>query len=879
MRSLSKYILALSFWSLLPETVLSQHDGVNERIVLRAVDWQLEELLDTVDHQSAFHFSYDAERVPARARVRLTGEMTVERILQHLKTTLGMEYIVQGNVIILRFPRKDKSPNTAIRGVVTDGETGEALPGAETRLVGTTEGTLSNHYGFYSLSLAEEKPVSIMVRFLGYVPVIAEIDPAHTSTFNVALQPDAVLLQGVTVTADSAGRKDIVHHAGSYTVTAHKIKETMTFAGEPDALKTLQFLPGVQAGNEGTTNLSVRGGSYDQNLFLLDEAPVYNPSHALSFFSIFNPDALQSITLHKSSIPVSHGGRLSSVVDVRMKEGNRLKKSYSGSVGTIASRMTFEGPWSATNNKLSYMVSGRYSYAGHVVNGIYLFGAHIFSDPTANNSTTDNQIGFYDFNTKINYRPNDRDHFYFSVYSGHDNFYFNHITSGYSLSWGNKTATLRWNRVHSSKLFSNTTAIYTDYRNHYRILDNTQYFLWSSRFREVDLKRDYDYYPANGHHITFGGGAQLHLIEPGTVAPRVERAVTRTYSLEDQQPISAYLYAGNEQSIGRFRIVYGLRYSNFILRGPRTVYTFEQGADHPSDSVTLSPGQIEKVYHRVDPRAMIVFTAGQHSVTASYDRTNQYFHLLANSSIGLPTDIWMPSGSNIGPQRADIYALTYQHDWKRADASVGGFYKSTRNVLDFKDNANLFVNRYVESQLLQGKGESYGLEFFVQKHAGNFKGSVSYTLSKAVNRIAGVNQGREFPSRYDKRHNVSATGNLVLSPRWLASFNFVYTTGGALTVPAGNFTFDNVVFNYYTDRNNFRLPDYHRFDISFRYSPRRNEHRAFKSFWSFDIYNLYRRKNPFTLYAIQGDYGFASTEVKAFHLFGLVPSLSYNFSF
>lgn len=858
----------------------AQNDMMSKRLTISKNEITLNELLTEVEKQVAVHFSYDPETLPTEMKMKFPKvNLTLKEVLDRLVDSYGLLYTKQGNVVILQKSRK-KNQKT-IRGIVTDVETGETLPGANVEVPESGSGTVSNQYGFYSLTIPEDEAIKIRVGFLGYIPVVVDFIQRQDSLLNISLKPSPFLLESITVTADSSRRSDISQGIGNYTITATKVKETMTFAGEPDALKTLQFLPGVQSGNEGTCNLSVRGGSFDQNLFLLDDAPVYNPSHALSFFSIFNPDALQSITLFKSAIPVSYGGRLSSVVNVRMKEGNRIKQSYSGSIGTIASRLTVEGPLSKDNDKLSYMLSGRYSYAGQIVNGIYLAGAHIFNDPTANQSTTDNNIDFYDFNAKINYRRNDKSHFYFSVYSGHDNFYFNHITSGYSLEWGNKTATMRWNYLHSAKLFSNTTAVFSNYNYQYQLLNNTQYFLWSAGFKELGLKQDYDFYPGTNHHITFGGGIESYRIKPGQVAPRDQTAVTRTYVLQDQQPVGTYLYLGNEQTIsGRSRVVYGVRYSNFILPGPGIRYRFLDKAARPYDSVTFSKGEIEEVFHRLDPRIAFIVTRGKHTISASYDRTNQFFHLLANSSVGLPTDIWMPSGGSIEPQRADIYALTYQRALGRdAEGSFGGFYKRTKNLLDFRDNANLFVNRYVESQLLQGTGESYGIEFFLQKQFGEFSGSLSYTWSKAMNTIAGVNDGQAFPSRYDKRNNISLNGLLKHSRRWKTSFNYVYTTGGALTVPAGNFTFDGVTFNYYTARNNFRLPDYHRFDISWKYSPRKNDHRQYKSHWSFEVYNVYRRKNPFTVYSQQLDDGFFATEVKAFYLFGLVPSITYNFTF
>jgi hypothetical protein len=861
--------------------VNGQNEILDKEIKFPRAELELKELLQVIEQITDMNFSYDPTVINVVMKIKLPKNPISSRdAFSLLGKSHGIKVIDHGNVIILQQMKNKKRKSVIISGTVRDSLTGEFLPGAQV-LSSSGVGVVSNQYGFYSIPLEFQADEKLMIRYLGYDASLISFVIKSDTVVEVQLTPTAILLEDIIISGDGEEvNKDVVMEGGNYSLSAMKIKETISFAGEPDAIKILQFLPGVQSGNEGTTNLSIRGGSSDQNLFLLDEAPVYNPSHALSFFSIFNPDALQSVTLYKSAIPAMYGGRLSSVVDVRMKEGNRLKRKYSGAVGTIASRLTVEGPVSGNNDKASFMLSGRYGYAGQVVNGIYLLGA-IFSDPTANRSTLNNKIGFFDFNGKLNYRKDSKNHFFISVYSGYDNFYFNHITSGYSLSWGNSTATFRWNHVHNPKLFSNTTVLFSNYSYQYRILNNTRYYLWSAGFKELALKRDYEYFLNEDNTLSFGFGMNGHWINPGTVEPRSKQAVTETYSLADQTPIGANIYFSNAQSFGEhFKLNFGLRYSNFAVKGGGMRYKFQENADEPFDSVQFSKHEIQKVFHRLEPRLSITYKHNSNSFVFSYDRMSQYFHLLANSSVGLPTDLWMPSGGGIEPQMADIFSINYHRLFRKSfEGSVGVYYKTFDNILDFKDNANLFVNRYVESQLLQGIAKAYGLETFFQKSAGNFTGSISYTASKATNSIAGVNGGKPFPSRYDKRHNFSITGKSILSKTWEFSFNFVYTTGGALTVPSGNFVFDGVVFNDFTTRNGFRLPDYHRLDISFRYNSSRNDHRKFKRTWSFDIYNAYGRKNPFTIYSQQEDHGFTRTDVKAIYLFRVVPTVTYNFSF
>jgi hypothetical protein len=772
------------------------------------------------------------------------------------------------------FAQGDKL-TTTLSGIITDASTSESLPGASIVLLGKQQnGVLSNAYGFFALTYVKGVDKTIVVSYLGYSSYTFNYQFEKDSVIRIELVPEAIILKDVEVSVGKV--EDVEYSEGKILLSQKKIKSTASFGGEPDLFKTLQLFPGVQSGNEGTTNLSVRGGSFDQNLILLDEAPVYNPSHALSFFSIFNVDALQSIEFYKSSIPVKYGGRLSSVVDVKMKEGNRKKNATNGSIGIIASRLTNEGPLGKSKN-WSYLISGRYSYAGQVVNGLYTLGQQ-FGNQTANKSTTDNKINFYDLNLKLNYDLDNRNRFYLSNYSGHDNFYFNHLTSGYDLSWGNNTSTFRWNRVHSKKLFSNTSVVYSDYKYNYRLLNNTQYFIWSASLKEQQVKQDYDLYLNENHYLRFGFGFQNHLINPGKVQPRNETAISKTYSLESKNAIGNNFYLDDTFPLSSMvSVTAGLRYSNFGLRGKRIEYKFVQDVDAPIDSSLVSDIDL---YHTLEPRISVKVIQNKASFSISYDRTAQYFHLLANSSVGLPTDLWWPSSANIKPQIADIFVFAFS----RPINSLFGFssalyYKSIQNTLDFKDNARLFVNKYVESQLLQGSGTAYGIELFVDKKVGRLTGSLSYTLSKTYNKIPGVNNGEAYPNRYDKRHNLSTTWRLILLPRLEVSTNFVLTSGGALTIPAGTFVFDGIPFTYYNKRNEYRLPLYHRMDFSLKYIRRGNSDKKFKSYWSIDLYNLYGKKNPFTVYSIQEDYGFYRTQLQAFYLFGIVPSISYNFNF
>lgn len=765
-----------------------------------------------------------------------------------------------------------------LSGFIEDAETKERLPGASIRyttLLGS--GTNSNQYGFFSLSRPKGQITQVEVSFVGYEPLVFQSGFKKDSIITLSLQRRTTILNEIIISSN-AERGSLAHEGGKFSLSSDKIRSISSFGGEPDVMKSLQFLPGVQSGNEGTTNLAVRGGSYDQNLILLDEAPVYNASHALSFFSIFSIDAINSVDFYKSEIPAKYGGRLSSVIDVRMKEGNKQRSVTRGSMGIVSSKITTEGPISP-DGRLSYLFSGRYSYAGQVVNGIYLLGSQ-FNDQTANESTTNNDIQFYDLNAKINYQVNQKNQLFVSTYAGSDQFYFDHITSGYNLKWGNRTLTLRWNHVFGKKLFSNTTYTGSQYKYQYQLLKSTEYFNWSAQLKEKQIKQDYDWYVNASNHVIFGFGVAQITLRPGEVRPRDSNAISIPYRMEERTPISFNEYIGASSQLTQLiNLTYGLRVTTFGSHGKRTMFIFDdKNIDLPTDSVTTNRFDAKT---RLEPRIAVQFTKGDSKISISYDRTVQFLHLLANSSVGLPTDIWWPSSDNIKSQFANIYAVNYRRALSRSfEVNFSPFYKSLRNIADFKDNAKLFVNKYVESQILQGKGTAYGIEWLLVKTTGRLSGTMSYTYSKTYNRIEGVNNGQQYPNRYDKRHNASIVLGHHVSKRLTLNSNFVLTSGGALTLPNGSFVFDGVAFNSYGPRNNYRLPTYHRLDISLRYeNGEGNASRKIKKYWTFDVYNVYGKRNPFTIYSVQSDFGFYSTRTRALFLYRVVPTVSFNFEF
>ncbi len=764
-----------------------------------------------------------------------------------------------------------------IFGYIKDKASGESLIGAAISVNDKSIGTISNNYGFYSIDLPAGKQ-RIKCSYIGYQIFNQEIELQSETNLNIELEAKDSKLEEVTVTA-SRNNKVTNNEMGSQSISISAIKQMPAVLGETDLVKSLQLLPGIQSTNEGTTNLSVRGGSFDQNLFLLDDAPVYNPSHALGFFSIFNSDAIKSVKVYKASFPAQYGGRLSSIVDIHMKEGNNKQLSVSGGVGLIASRLMLEGP--LIKDKASFIISGRYSYAGLTANGAGLLGQSLrigglkdFND--------NNEISFYDLNAKVNYKINDKNHLFLSAYTGSDHFYYYAIDDNSSMDWGNITGTVRWNRVFNSKLFANTMFIFSKYDYSYILKDDARHFKWSSNLQEMDLKTDLDYFLNQNNHIKFGVSAENHFYFPGKVEPRDETSITKPFTLDQQRAIIGTAYLNNEQKISdKIGMDYGLRYSTFFLLGESTVYSYSPEMEK-IDSVKYAKDELVKFYQSLEPRLSIRYQLNENSsVKLSLSKTVQFQHLIGNSTVGLPSDVWIPASTSIKPQSANQIAIGYYRsfDENRYEFSSEVYYRKMYNVIDYRDNADLFLNPHVETQVLAGKGRSYGLEFYLEKKNSVLTGWLSYTLSKTSKQIEGINNNNSYPANYDKRHNLSLLVNYQLSKTWSVSSIFKLTSGGFATIPEGTFNYYGAAFNYYTARNAYKLPPYHRLDLSFNYQSRKNEHRKWKTEWNFGVYNVYDKKNIFALFMKLDNYDFRLSKGSKMYLYGITPFVTFNFKF
>ncbi|MCB0610711.1 MAG: TonB-dependent receptor, partial [Lewinella sp.] len=636
--------------------------------------------------------------------------------------------------------------------------------------------------------------------------------------------------------------------------------------GEVDLIKAIQLLPGVQTVGEGQSGFFVRGGGSDQNILLLDEAPVYNASHLLGFFSVFNADAIKDVQLYKGGIPASYGGRLSSVLDIRMKDGNNKQFSGSGGIGTISSRLTLEAP--IVKDKGSFIVSGRRTYVD------------AFLPLFANNDSTlkDSKLYFYDLNLKANYQLSEKDRLFLSGYFGRDVF----GASNARVEWGNGTGTLRWNHIFSNKLFSNLTFIYSDFDYAISQEDNVEGFKWDSKIRDLSAKFDFNYFLNPKNSIKFGYQGIRHSFSPGYARGTGSETIYNSLKLPETTSLEHGVYIENEQEISpSLSASYGIRASLFQNLGKATVYHYNENYQ-VTDSTTYGAGKVYNSYFNLEPRVGLRLKIDDDkSVKASYNRMVQYMQLASNSQSSSPLDIWFPSSPNVKPQIADQVALGYFQNFRNNtyETSIEVYYKKTRNAVDFKDYAELLLNEYLEGELRFGEARAYGAEFLIRKNKGKLTGWIGYTLSKSERRIKEINKGNWYNTDYDKTHDVAVVMTYELNKRSSFSLNWVYGTGAPTTFPTGRLYYNGEVIPVYSDRNAYRMPDYHRMDVSYILKNREKPGR--KLFWdlNFSIYNVYNRHNPYTITFKEDSEKPGETYAEKTYLFPILPSVTWNFHF
>lgn len=748
-----------------------------------------------------------------------------------------------------------------LSGFIYDASNGETLIGANVFVRELGVGTSSNIYGFYSLTLPNGE-YDVEVSFIGYNKISQKIDSNKGQNLDFRIQPTSVDLEEVIIVGEKADYNVKSTEMGTNDIVPKEIEKVPVIFGERDILKTIQFLPGISTAGEGNSGFIVRGGSSDQNLVILDEAPVYNPSHLLGFFSVFNSDAIKNAKIIKGIAGPEYGGRLSSVLDIAMKDGGNQDFSFYGGLGLISSRLTVEGP--ITKDKGSFILSGRRTYAD-----VFF---PLFGDEQLENST----LYFYDLNAKLNYFIGKDDRIFFSAYSGRDIFAFN---DEFGFDWGNTTATLRLNHVFSSKLFSNTTLMYSDYNYDISIDDVDQSTTVSSGIKDFHLKSDLQYFFNSDNTLKFGINAIHHTFNPGAIKTS-GNSIFNSKKVDDLFALEGNLYLGHEWSINPLlKLNYGLRYSNFTLIGPATIYSLNE--EELSINIDeYKSGEIIKSYNFLEPRLSVNYLLTESSsLKLGYARNTQNIHLLSTSTTSTPLDIWQPSTATIKPQVSDLFSIGYFKNFyeNKYSASFELYYKDMRNLIEYKNGADIFLNEFIESQLVFGYGWSYGAELYIERKLGKFTGWLSYTLSTTQRKFNEINNGNPFPARQDRTHDISIVGMYNLTDNWVLSANWVYYTGLAVTYPAGKYSIDGLTINLYTDRNAQRLPDYHRLDIGATYYFKKTAKNEMSI--NFSLYNLYARENAYRVTFEEIENNPNATQAIKLALFSIVPSISFNFKF
>lgn len=851
-------------------------DISKEMINIELNNVTLKQALAAIEKLTLFKFTYKTADIDGIKNIRYRQQnVSVKKVLDDLLSNAGLKYEQVQTYILIKKIRQSAPQTATVYGFVTAGQSGETLIGATVSLSGSkTYTTISNAYGFYSLTIPAGE-YALSSSYVGFRDMDDQISIEQSGRHDIGLKAKEVdTLQAITVT--SSGKKGIVQRVatGNHKLSILEIKKIAMGGGEPDVLKSLQFLPGIQAAAEGTTNLSVRGGSYDQNLILLDEAPVYNPSHTLGFFSAFNTDALKDVAIYKGVFPAQYGGRLSSVVDIRMKEGNSNEHTVTGGIGLMASRLTYEGP--VKKGRSSFMISGRYSNTGTVLNTAYKLGI-------IDVGTSKNSISFYDLNAKFNTVLGSRDRLYLSAYTGHDDFYLLPLDMTTRMNWGNTTVTARWNHVFNERLFANTSLLYSNYKYTQFIQDGARDFSWRANLKEVTLKTDFDWSTNRNSLLKLGAGITFQDVLPGKTAPNSTHSPAQSVALNNRSSAQVFAYINHEQKINKgISVSYGIRATDFAALGDALIYHYNADTMAVIDSTFYGKGKIIKSYFGAEPRATVRFLLSPVvSLKVAYGRNYQFQHLLTNSSVGLPTDLWMPSDTYFKPQYADHFSagLYKTFSGEAWETSMEVYYRKSYNVIDFRDNAELFLNDKVETQVLTGKAKGYGVELLIKKNKGVSNGWISYTWSKASRQINGVNNNEWYPASYDRRHNLSLVFNHTLSKRLSLSANWVFRSGGRTTTPLGTYAFNGQRFMYYSTRNGYTLPAHHRLDLSVTWQNKFKEKRKWQGEWVLSLYNAYNRQNVVALYVRQNPDNYSYVKASQVSFGGIIPSITYNFKF
>ena len=760
-----------------------------------------------------------------------------------------------------------------ISGYARDVQNGETLIGATITINGNVKGITTNQYGFYSITLLQGG-YDVICSYAGFQPKLISIKLNADQQLNFDLATGAALQEVIISSKRKDGNvKD--PQMGKFVLPIEQIKAIPAFLGEVDLLKTIQLLPGVRNAGEGSAGIYVRGGGPDQNLIMLDDAIVYNSGHLFGFFSIFNSDAIKNVSLIKGGMPAQYGGRLSSVLDISMKEGNDKKFQVEGGIGLIASRISIQGP--IKKNKASFIISARRTYVDAIAKPFVKSSSQFYGSG----------YYFYDLNAKMNYRFSEKDRLYISGYFGRDVFDFvnGKRSLNVNIPWGNATGTMRYNHVFNKRLFGNTSLVFNNYNFSFQAAQSNFKIKLASGIRDITLKQDFDLYPFTGHKVKFGGLYTYHKFTPSVVSGTQDTVVFKPQNAQAKFAHEAAVYVQDDWEVSdKIKINAGLRYSWFQQIGPYNIYTTDANGNH-TDSTVFKSGQGVKTYGGLEPRFTLRYGINDEtSFKASVTRNLQYIHLVSNSGSTLPTDLWVPSTYKVKPQISWLYAAGLFKNFKENmyETSVELYYKRMQNQIEYQEGYTPNTLEDTEKFFTFGRGWSYGSEFFINKTKGRLTGWIGYTLSYTWRKFPKLNFGEKYHAKYDRRNDLSVVALYELTKRWKLSATFVYGSGNATTLPQRFYLVNGVLTQEYSRINEYRLPAYHRLDFAAIYSPKKNETRKWKSEWVFSIYNVYSRKNPYFIYFDQSGSAYDGTlkvQGKQVSLFPIIPAVTWNFKF
>ncbi len=879
----------LFFLSFLLCSLPANSQDLQQKISLKMTDKPITDVLQEISKLSKIEFSYNPGELPAGMHISVHARSrTVADILEEVLVRRGIDYRVVENHLVLKLQvqqgaqtnlvNSSKPERYALSGYLRDKTTGEALIGANIYVKGTSLGATTNGYGFYSLTLSMEN-YPITFSYMGYKEVVMQVILNENTRLSVEMEEDNLEMREVEILA-SEQEPDIRNtQMSEFRFSQKTLSQLPGFGGDLDIIRALQAVPGIQTYGDGSALYYVRGGNSDQNLLLIDEVPVYNPSHLFGFFSAFAPDAINNVQVYKGDFPARFGGRLSSVIDIKAREGNMKRFGFSGNLGPYASNITLEGP--VIKNRASFFISGRLSTLNW-----------LNSLPAFNKSF---DFRFFDLNAKLNYRLNDNNRFFFTFYTGRDVFdrYLSAEVNSMGISWENYAATLRWNHVFSNRLFSNTTLNYSFY-NYSLNLPQEQNGFWNSSISNLTVKTDAAWYLDPQNTIRAGMEVTYHHSNPGNVTYENGDVAADVPKVAEYYAMEYVFYASDEQRVGkRFTLRYGIRLPLWQDMGPTNVYYFD--ANHQViDTISYGGGNAYSTFFSPEPRLTVQYqVSDKSSVKASYSRTTQFLQVLSNSTSPFTSlEVWAPCGPNISPQTADQVALGYFRELLRPGFTFSGegYYKWFHDHLDYQDHANLLFNTLIEGELRFGKAWSYGVEFMLRKTTGKLTGWIGYTWSRAMIQTPGVNNGNVYPASYDRPNDVCINISWEDKKHWILAANWICMTGGAITTPIGFYYLNGSSVPLYGDKNNDRLPDYHRLDLSatFVFSKPANQ---YQHSLAITLYNAYGRMNPFSVnfnkmmndngdFAVPADLNGTYELVPAsISVAGIIPSINYQFKF